>query len=363
MAFATGGVAPGAFAVPALTGARARAPKRISPAVTEARRRHHSEMEKLYRSEVNKCLDELRELVPGCRTEDSKVLNKAEVLQRTVEYIKQMQNGEILPRPPSAAPLSVDESASPSELSFSAGPVRTPRKTRTVRSGKRKLVDENMDDDDSLSFATSLSVSPSKLSRAESSQPDDTTVAQLQQLQALQAALSVPSLPTVNTTIPAGLPAVLPVHYFDPTSGQVLVMEYSPSTPRTAVQSAPTNYDTLLQELAVPQHLDPNMLAPKMAFRPSLSEADLTRAHPTARKEQQQMRTMAPQLNMPPPGASFMRSISVPANLAAARERFDPVESFEALEEESSFFQLDHGEITDGEDDHGVFYTVGDHDQ
>ena len=52
----------------------------------------HKTIEKKRRDRINSCLDQLKNLVPDCRQYGSKKLDKAEILEMSIEYIQRMQN-------------------------------------------------------------------------------------------------------------------------------------------------------------------------------------------------------------------------------------------------------------------------------
>ena len=51
----------------------------------------HKTIEKKRRDRINACLDTLKTLVPDCRQYGSKKLDKAEILEMTIEYIQRFQ--------------------------------------------------------------------------------------------------------------------------------------------------------------------------------------------------------------------------------------------------------------------------------
>ena len=52
----------------------------------------HKTIEKKRRDRINNCLEQLKSLVPDCRQYGSKKLDKAEILEMSIEYIQRMQN-------------------------------------------------------------------------------------------------------------------------------------------------------------------------------------------------------------------------------------------------------------------------------
>ncbi len=54
----------------------------------------HKTIEKKRRDRINQCLESLKTLVPDCRQYGSKKLDKAEILEMSIDYIHKMQNGQ-----------------------------------------------------------------------------------------------------------------------------------------------------------------------------------------------------------------------------------------------------------------------------
>lgn len=52
----------------------------------------HKTIEKKRRDRINNCLEQLKTLVPDCRQYGSKKLDKAEILEMSIDYIQRMQN-------------------------------------------------------------------------------------------------------------------------------------------------------------------------------------------------------------------------------------------------------------------------------
>ena len=52
----------------------------------------HKTIEKKRRDRINQCLESLKALVPDCRQYGSKKLDKAEILEMSIEYIQKIQN-------------------------------------------------------------------------------------------------------------------------------------------------------------------------------------------------------------------------------------------------------------------------------
>lgn len=52
----------------------------------------HKTIEKKRRDRINQCLESLKNLVPDCRQYGSKKLDKAEILEMSIEYIQKIQN-------------------------------------------------------------------------------------------------------------------------------------------------------------------------------------------------------------------------------------------------------------------------------
>ena len=58
----------------------------------------HKNIEKKRRDRINSCLDQLKVLVPDCRQYGSKKLDKAEILEMSIDYIQKMQNAGLAGR-------------------------------------------------------------------------------------------------------------------------------------------------------------------------------------------------------------------------------------------------------------------------
>lgn len=52
----------------------------------------HKTIEKKRRDRINQCLENLKSLVPDCRQYGSKKLDKAEILEMSIDYIQKIQN-------------------------------------------------------------------------------------------------------------------------------------------------------------------------------------------------------------------------------------------------------------------------------
>jgi len=51
----------------------------------------HKTIEKKRRDRINQCLDQLKSLIPDCKQYGSKKLDKAEILEMTIEYVQRVQ--------------------------------------------------------------------------------------------------------------------------------------------------------------------------------------------------------------------------------------------------------------------------------
>ncbi|KAI9006390.1 hypothetical protein DFJ74DRAFT_690682 [Hyaloraphidium curvatum] len=317
-----------------------------SPGTAERRKLHHSAMEKEYRKIVNGCLDELRGLVPGCQPgEDGRPANKAEVLQRTVAYIKHVQAGGV-PDADEAPPTPVlqrkrkpklkhaarkasatDSDASPWASQASISPLEAAAGQQAQAHGQLSPAAARLSRSPSQLRIQAVPVSP--MARYASPQPV-AAAHDVKYSMELLPSLSVPGV----ATLPIGLPASLPMHLFDPTTGQVLVVEYSPSTPRTAVHPATDHAVDLLTQFAradaqgtaqLADIVQNNaLLSPGRTFRSSVSEADLTTTlmmtqqggMPEPRPAKRRRPAPSPSMGVPP--QNFLRqSISVPNDLGA----------------------------------------------
>jgi hypothetical protein len=197
-------------------------------------------------------------------------------------------------------------------------------------------------------FASPLQESP-----IPSAPKNDTLGAPAAYTRNLIPSLSLPAIP-----LGFGLPATLPMSYFDPNTGQVMVVDYSPTTPRTAVQMQAPEIEAILAQVGVDpsQFSDPSAFlgVQQRNFRPSFSEADLGTMTPGLLELPQKQRTLIGQGQMRP-------SVSVPSDLGGLNPvtfsrpsvpgteptmgyAFQNEDKFEALDEGDEYFHVEQEE-------------------